>query len=142
MSRRALLIALAASFITGSAVGLIGGILFVHRAPFLHAPHLPLHERPGGGRFERGRRPEGPSARDMVEHLSDELSLSPEQAERILVLVRASRRQVQAERDSVHARILLVLTPEQRERFQSMRRPHRLGGGPPPHEDDRGPGPR
>lgn len=135
MSRRALLLALAAAFITGSAVGLIGGILFARQvlAPDGAPPHvLRLRGDDGPHRMRRGdgRRPEGPSAREMVARLTDELVLSDAQAGRILALITESRRSVQAERDSLHARILRELDAAQAERFRALPRPHRFG---PPH---------
>lgn len=142
MSRRALLLALAAAFITGSAVGLMGGILFArhslfpHRAEMRHGRGLP-EGPPGPEGRGPGRRRGGPSAEDVVERLTDELSLSDSQSERILALVTASRGAVQSERDSLHARIGRELTTDQRRRWEALPRPHRFPGPPPGFEPGR-----
>lgn len=148
MSRRALTLALAAALITGSALGLIGGILLARQWFGPHAMHElrgrgpgpggpPPFERGGpGGRGPRGERRGGPSADAIGRHLRDELSLTDAQTTRIVDLIRTSRTRVDAERDSLHANIGRTLTPDQRQRWERMPRPSRFPGPPPgPSED-------
>ena len=141
MSRRALLLALTAAFITGSAVGLVGGILFArqslfpHRADVRHARGFPDGPPGPEGRGRGGRRG-GPSAEELVRHLASELSLTDAQSGRIRALISASRGAVQSERDSLHARIGRELTPEQRRRWEELPRPRRFPEPPPGFEPD------
>jgi len=143
MSRRALALALAAALITGSAIGLIGGILLARQWFQPHPMHQmggrghggpPPHER--GARGPRGGRRDGPSAEVIARHLREELSLTEAQSARIVELIRTSRERVDGERDSLHTRIGRELTAEQRQRWERMPRPPRFPGPPPgPRED-------
>ncbi len=132
MSRRALIIALAAALITGSSLGLVGGILFARHSLFAHAdqgfgPRGERHGEHGPRGKSRGDRRGGPSANEILTHLTRELDLDEAQSERIRLLVVESRSRVQSERDSLHARIGRELTPEQLERWTALPRPHRFG---------------
>lgn len=137
MSRRALALALTAAFITGSALGLVGGILFARQMLFPHPMHEMRGRGPGRGgpppfeRRMRGERREGPSADEIVQRLREDLTLSEQQATHIASLIRTSRANVQGERDSLHARIGRELSPEQRQKWEQLPRPHRFPGPPP-----------
>ena len=134
MSRNAIIISLLAMFLSGAALGLMGGIYFSHR---MHAKAMGLPDPPHGGMF-LGRPfagpgggpggPRGPGRRgmrdpieDVLPRLTRMLELSPEQVERIAPKVSATRGQFAAVRESLHARIESELTPEQIKRWREMR---------------------
>ncbi len=137
MSRKAIVISLLAMFLSGAALGLMGGIFFAH-----HMHRLPF-DGPGGrhvGLLARGpmgapgaphdggpRGPGGPGMRghdpinDLLPRLTELLDLTPEQLARLEPKVRASREQFGAVRESLHSRIESELTPEQIKRWREMR---------------------
>ena len=100
--------------------------------------------------FRRGGGPERHRIADrIVDHLSRELSLSPQQKQQVSTIVTAHakkmdavwsnvRPQIRTEIDAANKEISAVLTPDQREKFAKLRM--RLGprrgpggpGGPPP----------
>ncbi len=140
MSRAAIVISLVATFIVGAALGLVGGILFQHRVLMAMRGERPgffLFHRGGPGFGDRGMGPrERPSARDALPRLQRLLDLTPEQVKRIEPKVVESQRLFEAARESLHARIDVELTPQQRERWQAFQRSHPFPG-PPPGADDR-----
>lgn len=133
MSRNAIIISLLAMFLSGAALGLMGGIYFSHR---MHAKAMGLPEAPHGGMFlgrpfvgpfDRPHRgPGGPGGpgdpiENVLPRLTRMLELSPEQVERIAPKVGATRGQFAAVRESLHARIESELTPQQIKRWREMR---------------------
>jgi len=137
---RGLIIAIAASFIVGCSVGMMGGIVFTHLfghpgPPFGHGGP-PFMERRGGP--DGGRGPGGPSRGERVfSYMTKELNLSPEQSQRIEALIDKARHQHEAVRDSTEAALDRELTPEQRARWRELEKQmgmRRHGGreGPPP----------
>jgi hypothetical protein len=125
MSRRLLAVALAAAFITGTAVGLIGGILFArHLGPRPFPRHAgPPHAMfPPGSLGERMQMmPDGPPER-MVRRLARELELTDSQLERVRAHITAGRQSARAARESLHAAIGRELTPAQQQRLDRMLR--------------------
>ena len=111
---RGLVIATAAAFIVGCAVGLIGGLLFVHFV----APRL--HGRPEFG-MARGPGPGRPGGRErLLTEMDQTLSLTPDQHQRVLADLDRARREQVAVRESVHVWIERELNPDQRERWKQM----------------------
>jgi hypothetical protein len=84
----------------------------------------------------RGRPPEPP-----VAHLVRELSLTPEQAERLRTIFEESRTRMHAQAEATRERIREILTPDQRERFDRMGPPPPPPGFPPPPGGPPGPRP-
>ena len=112
IGRRGLIVVVLASLITGSAVGLVCGILFA-RSVFL-----------GGGPWHRMAR-EAPRAEPPpipLMMLRRRLDLTHEQTERVREELHRTREQFEAVRESLSARIERELTPEQRARWRAMRR--------------------
>ncbi len=125
MSRKAIVISLIAMFLSGAALGLMGGILFSHRmhesaAGGPRGPHGGMLRDfgPPGRRAERGPRDPLDS---VLPRLTRMLELTPEQVARIEPKVRTSREQFGAVRESLHARIESELTPEQITRWRELR---------------------
>jgi Spy/CpxP family protein refolding chaperone len=125
---RGLVIAIAAAFIVGCSVGLMGGILFARFA--LHGPRFMRH---GPTMMERSG-PRGPER--LLSVLDDELKLTPDQHARIVAILDRTRQKGQAVRDSMEAEISRVLTPDQQQRWKDMEsrfeRSRRLRGRPGP----------
>ena len=115
---RGLLIATAAAFIVGCSVGLMGGILFMRFA--VPPPHMRHGPGPRGGppTFERRGGPRGPER--MLPFLAEELSLTPEQRERVIAQLDRARREHEAVNDSLKARLARDMTLKQRERWKEM----------------------
>lgn len=107
ITRRGLAIAISASLIVGCAIGLIAGVLF---ARSLLAPRLPMGPPRHG--------PGGP--RPGLEFVERRLGLTPDQARRFDAIIESARAQSDSMHDLTRQRILEVLTPEQRERWQRM----------------------
>lgn len=135
---RGLIIAIAASFIVGCSVGLMGGIAFTHWMG--HGPG-PGFGRGGRPPFMERRGPGGPGGPSrgerMFTYLSREVDLSPEQSKRIEALIDHARRQHEAVRESTEAALDRELTPQQRARWRELEKEmgmRRHGGreGPPP----------
>lgn len=140
MSRKAIVISLVAMFLSGAALGLMGGIFFahtMHRMPF-DGPmgrHAGLFGRPPMGAPRDGGPggpggpgvPGGPGMRgrdpinELLPRLTELLDLTPEQIARLEPKVRASREQFGAVRESLHSRIESELTPEQIKRWRELR---------------------
>ena len=93
-------------------LGMIAG------AALLHIAMLSIH-----GPFAR-RGPERPP----IEHIRHDLDLTPEQAEKIRVLLDETHERIRAEADATRDKIRELLTPEQRERFDAMHHAP-FGGG-------------
>jgi len=122
VKRSLALVSVAGLFLLGILIGALGMHLY-------YATKFP--GPPGFG--PRGHRPGGPF---MGERLERELGLSVEQKQRIDEIIRESRVEGEALREEmfprVHAqmertreRIMEVLTPEQREKFEELRHRHR-----------------
>jgi hypothetical protein len=133
---RGLIIAVAASFIVGCSVGLMGGIVFTHLVG-----HGPGFGRGGAPPFMERRGPGGPGGPErrerMFTYMSRKMGLSPEQSKRIEALIDQARRQHEAVRESTEAALDRELTPEQRVRWRELEKEmgmRRHGGreGPPP----------
>jgi Spy/CpxP family protein refolding chaperone len=134
---RGLVIAVVAAFIVGCSAGLVGGILFTRFAPQTQAT----------GRFERGGqegpRRGGPPRRrgPTLEMLERRLDLTPEQRQRVEVLLEQSRKGYAQVRESTHAAIERELTPAQREEWKKLEtrfpRERRRDSGRPPWRGDR-----
>jgi Spy/CpxP family protein refolding chaperone len=120
MKRSLALLAVAAVFFTGVAVGVLG--LHLYQAGRLHG-HGPLaHLHRGGG-------PGGPPP--FLEDLEDELAMTPEQRRQVHAILEESRQEAEALREEVaprvhstmrdaHRRIMEILTPEQRKQVDEM----------------------
>ena len=85
-------------------LGMIAG------AAQLHIATLSLH----GPVLRRG------PARPPIEHIRHDLDLSPEQSEKIRVLLDETHERIRTEADTTRDKIRELLTPEQRERFDAM----------------------
>jgi Spy/CpxP family protein refolding chaperone len=145
MNRIAALSAVFGLFMVGVLVGVIGTHLWQGHAPW----------RPGIFHPEGPLSHEGP----FVEHLARRLGLTEEQQDEIGAILAESRieadelrrqvlPEVRAHMEQTHERLMAVLTPEQREEFETLASRHRgrmerfllgHGHGPPPW---RGNGPR
>ena len=111
---------LVATFALGMIAG--GALLHIARLSLGGGPPPPGPPPLGGPR-------EPPSP---LVHLADELDLSAEQIERVRDILDESRNRMHDEAEATRARIRELLTPEQSERFDSMRRPPFPPGGPGP----------
>jgi len=125
-------------FVVGVLVGGLGVHVWHVRADGLPRVDRPVH---GGDRDARGHE------RVIGQRLMDELELTAEQRTQVEAILEESRAEAEALRRDVgprlreqlqrtHDRIVEVLTPDQRERFEALRRRHRpraerfmLGGG-------------
>lgn len=148
MNRTAYVISLFAALLTGAALGLMGGIMFAHHvhgraiaaeAAARAVPGMPpMPGGPGGfpGHGGPGAGPGRMDLRDAMPRLQKLLGLSPEQVKRIEPHVLATRKMVDAARESLHVSIDRELTPAQRERWREFRRTHPFPGGPPRDHDD------
>jgi len=131
VKRTAALAAVLALFLVGVVVGVLGTHLYyAHRLG-----------RPGA--------PQGMIARSFEEHIARELQLTDEQRGRMAAILREGHdeaERIRAELSprvrehmrSVHERLLEILTPEQRRRFEELhelhpRRADAFFLGPPPH---------
>jgi len=132
---RGLIIAVAASFIVGCSLGMMGGIVFTHllgHGGFGRGGPPPFMERRGPGG------PSGPERRErMFTYMTREMGLNPEQKQRIEALIDKARSQHEAVRESTEAALDRELTPEQRARWRELEKEmgmRRHGGreGPPP----------
>jgi Spy/CpxP family protein refolding chaperone len=130
----------AALFLSGVAIGALGmRLIDERRGPF-------------------GPQPGPPPPPIAVEELQRELDLSPPQREAVARILQESRRQgdeirrevrprLEAHLADTERRLMEVLTPEQRERFDALRRQRRVRpdrlflGGPPPGQGPPGPPP-
>jgi hypothetical protein len=115
ISRGALVVAILSSLLFGATVGLLGGVLFSH---LMHnrGPHAEMFRR---GPW--GHRPM-PMPGLIMQHLERELNLNNAQHRAIETLLEQSRTEFEAARESTHARIERVLTPEQLQRWHQMER--------------------
>jgi Spy/CpxP family protein refolding chaperone len=145
---RGVVIATAAAFIVGCAVGLMGGILFARL--MLPGPRMFMRMHGGEPRFF-GPGPGRPGAGDRLLPMLDEtLRLTPQQHERIVGILDRARHSNAAIRDSMEEEISRTLTPEQRaqwkemeERFERSRHgPGRRISWPPDGNELPGPGER
>ena len=136
---RGLIIAIAAAFIVGCSVGLMGGIVFSRLVGYGPGPPFGRHGGPPVF-FERSF-PGGPSRGERVfTYMSREIDLNPEQRKRIEVLIDNARRQHEAVRESTEAALDRELTPAQRARWRGLEQEmgmHRRREGPPPGEPGR-----
>ena len=135
---RGLIIAIAATFIVGCSVGMVGGILFARYAMLPKAHIMARGERHGQEGARHGR-PRGPGP--MLEMLDRRLDLTPEQRQKIEALLDESRRGYAQVRESTHAAIERELTAAQREEWKQLEnrfsRERRRGSGRPPWRGDR-----
>ena len=88
-------------------LGMIAG------AALLHIALLTVH---GPGPFKR----RGPEGGPPIEHIREDLHLTPEQDEKIRTLLDETHERIRAEADATRDKIRELLTPEQRERFDAM----------------------
>jgi Spy/CpxP family protein refolding chaperone len=153
MKRPVALLSIACVFLVGILTGaLVTHLLYVRSFP--QPGERPRFERPG----MRGGPGGGPR---FVERLQNQLGLTPEQRSEIDEILRQSRIEsdeiheemlprIRAQLDRTRQRIFEVLTPEQREEFERLRKEHRgraeqffLGGemrrGRPGRRGGRGP---
>jgi hypothetical protein len=131
ISRGALVVAMLSALLFGATVGLIGGVAFSHL----------MHGHGGQREFfrmgMRGHRPM-PMPGLMMQHLERELKLTDPQHHAIESVLERSRTEFEAVRESTHARIDRVLTPEQTERWHQMeRRPPGMDVKPPSDPRDK-----
>ena len=136
MTRNRWMIALAAAFLVGCSSGVLGGILFarfvmlpphMQRVGFdLHYGGPPPMHRGGENTAMPGGRPgpDGPPPEHLLLRLTSVLELTPEQREHLRPLIDRSRAEFGAVRESLDARIVRELTPEQRTRWNEMQRRH------------------
>lgn len=106
--RRNLVIAIIASFVFGLSGGVIASIAlitFLHGGPRFDAPAPPAPPGPGM---------HGPLQRMLAE----ELDLTDEQQARVEEILARTRPMYAAVRESTHAEIERLLTPEQRRRWR------------------------
>jgi len=131
ISRSALVIAVLSALLLGATLGLVGGVAF---SSYMHGRGL---YREFAHRGPWGRRPM-PMPGLIMQHLERELKLNESQHRAIETLLDQSRTEFQAVRESTHARIDRVLTPEQLEHWHQMeRRPPGMGEKPPPDPKDK-----
>jgi len=123
MNRGAIVISLVATFLVGAALGLMGGILFAHRA----------HGGPGAMAFGAPPAHDHGPGRDALPRLQKLLDLTPDQVKRIEPSVLASRKLFAAARETLRVRIDAELTPAQHERWREFQRTHPVSG--PTHDD-------
>jgi Spy/CpxP family protein refolding chaperone len=120
VERRNLLIAVVVAFVfgvSGGLVGALGAVSYFHRhggpSRYLHGP-----DRPGDpavrGRPRRGGRP------GMERVLHRELGLSETQRRQVERILDDARPRYAAVRESTHAEILRVLTPEQQAKWREL----------------------
>jgi hypothetical protein len=132
ISRGALMVAMLSALLFGATVGLLGGVAFAH---LMHGrgPHREAFHRGPWGRRAM------PMPGLIMLHLERELNLTDPQHRAIESVLDKSRTEFEAVRESTHARIDRVLTPEQLERWHQMeRRPPGMDVMPP--SDSRGKG--
>lgn len=116
---RGLVIAVAAAFIVGCSMGLMGGILFMRFGPAGAHPHWMPGAMHGGPPPFEGRGGPGHMER-MLPMLGRELDLSPEQRERLVRHLDRAREEHGAVRESMRVWIERELTPGQRERWKRL----------------------
>ena len=111
ISRGGLIIAMLSALLFGATVGLLGGVAFTRC----------VLDRPGAGAFARpwGRRPT-PMPGLLMLRLERELKLSDAQRHQIQDLLDHARTDFGAVRDSTHARLERILTPEQQTRWHQL----------------------
>ncbi len=133
-ARRNAILLVAVAFVAGALIGFAGG-------RFYSLFHGPMRGGPGP-EFVRGR---------IISHLDRELDLTPQQKDQLAQIMdrhhkrmqdlsAAVRPQMRQEIEAANREIEAVLTPEQREKFQTMRmrmdrylpRRGRHHEGPPP----------
>jgi Spy/CpxP family protein refolding chaperone len=128
---RGLVIGMLAAFIVGCSAGMIGGIVF---ARYVGVPFA--HRGPGG---PPGGRPHGTGP--MLERMERDLSLTPDQRDRVEKILEESRRGFAQVRESTHTAIERELTPAQREQWKVMeerfQRERRRDSGRPPWRGNR-----
>ncbi|MCP3982501.1 MAG: hypothetical protein GY716_24635 [bacterium] len=132
MKRWVALLSVAALFVVGVAVGVLGANVFL--GPTIAGPPEPgMGRGPGGGPHREGRGP------FHVERLKRHLDLTAEQEDEIRRIVDASREEADAlmrevrpqlheQMDRTRTEIRGVLTPEQLESFDQLRERHRRRG--------------
>jgi hypothetical protein len=130
MTRVAIVLAMVSALCLGVSLGFITGVVLTH-----HHLERELPAQGRGVRFERRGPPGVPPAREFIPHLQRLLDLSPAQSEAIRLEIERSRGDLNRIRDSLHSRIELHLTPEQRDRWRVAMRERNPG-------EPRGPGPR
>jgi hypothetical protein len=116
--RTGFVIAVAAAFLMGCALGLMGGILFSRT---LAGPHPPRWA-------ERGRA--RPSAERMMRRLERRLELTDTQSAHIRAWVEQAHLEARASRESLRARIDAELSEDQRARWRAMEMERRRPGSP------------
>lgn len=116
---RSAVLALLGAFVLGMIAG--GAILHIARMALPPPP---------------GPRPPGPPPIERLEH---DLGLDRDQVDKLRRIMEASRERMHGEAEATRARIREVLTPEQRTRFDRMRRPPPPGFPPPPRRGRGGP---
>jgi hypothetical protein len=122
VSRKAFVIALVAAFLAGCAGGVVSGVVLVR-----FGPH---------GMFGDRGRPSGGQHGQFLPRLTEALSLTPAQHDRLDTLFVRARRSQMATRESLRVAIEAELTPQQLEKWHRIEakfpRSSRRGGAPPP----------
>jgi Spy/CpxP family protein refolding chaperone len=134
MKRSIAFVYVAGLFLLGILIGALGIHLWYTQRPLAGPFGGPAGMRPPGHEFRRGpgHRP-GPF---FLERIGRQLDLTAEQEQRIAEIIEESHREagrlreemlprVEAQLEQTRQRILEVLTPEQRERFEEFHRQHR-----------------
>ena len=128
MSRKALVVALVAAFFAGCAGGVVSGVVLVR----MLGPHGTF-----GAHDRSAHRRDG----QFLPRLTEALSLTPAQHDRIDTLLVRARRSQTATRESLRVAIASELTPEQLEKWHRIEaqfpRSSRRGGPPPPGSGER-----
>jgi Spy/CpxP family protein refolding chaperone len=134
MKRSIAFLYVAGLFLLGILIGALATHLWYAQRP----SHRPFGPR-GGMRPPAHEMRRGPGHRPgpfFLERIGRQLDLSPEQEQRIAEIIEESHREagalheeilprVEAQLEQTRQRILEVLTPEQRERFEEFHRRHR-----------------
>jgi Spy/CpxP family protein refolding chaperone len=133
MKRSLAIVYVAGLFLLGVLIGALGNQLW-HSHRTIPGPHGPPGGRMAG--HEAGRRPGHGPGPFFLDRLSRQLKLSDEQKQRVAEIIDESHRQagelrqemlprVEAQLEQTRLRILELLTPEQREKFDEFHRHHR-----------------
>jgi len=135
MKRSIAFVYVAGLFLLGILVGALGMHLWYAQRPLPPPFDAPGVARGGPG-HQPGRGPGHGAGPFFLERLERQLELTPEQSRQVEAILEESHREatelheemlprVQAQLEQTRQRILEVLTPEQRQKFEEFHRHHR-----------------